>query len=339
MLLATDCCKLGSDSAHRRHCSKAGPSAQSQHGVLGPADRPSPAPSGTPPRSATSSSRRCPPRRRRVRMEPEVAATVVPADSSGGERREDAAGRKTGNGSAVARDRDRSSPDHRSSAAPRGVRPLSQNSRATLATVCCKRLSSTADSCARVSRARALFLRPTRLRTERLRREGAKVVHGRAQERVAKVEEARPERGAIGNRVHARRGRKPLERANEHRELEVDGGHAMRARANSRPIEHRTPFDELGGTGTSVPRAPLGELGLELEEVPRQGLLQPRDGRLHTVCCMPQRRLPSARGRGLGVSPPPPLEQPAERERRGLARAQLIDRGGRRRARSSRSSR
>ncbi len=128
--------------------------------MLGPVDRPSPAPSGAPPRSATSNRSRCPPRCRRIRLEPGVSAPVVSADSTGGERREDAAGRKTGNGSAVARDRDRSSPDHRCSAAPRGVKPLSQNSGTTLATVCCKRFRSTADSCARVSRARALFLQP-----------------------------------------------------------------------------------------------------------------------------------------------------------------------------------
>jgi len=85
------------------------------------------------------------------------------------------------------------------------------------------------------------------------------------------------------------------------------------------------PLHELARSRTRVPRLSLGALGLELEQVLRERPLEAREGGLDPVRGSPQRRFARTGGRGDGVSPPPALEQPAERERRRLARTQLSD--------------
>ena len=65
--------------------------------------------------------------------------------------------------------------------------------------------------------------------------ERAQVVHRRPEERVLQVEEPGPQRRAVRSGVEARRRREAFERAHEHRELEVDRGDAVRARAE-RPL-------------------------------------------------------------------------------------------------------
>ena len=121
------------------------------------------------------------------------------------------------------------------------------------------------------------------------------------------------------------RGREPLERTHEHRELEVDGSDAIRACAHARAIEHRPPLDELGGAGAEVPRPSFGALGLELEEILRQRPLEPCECGLDAIRCAMKRCLARTGRRRNRVSPPPALEQPAERERGRLAGAELRD--------------
>ena len=85
------------------------------------------------------------------------------------------------------------------------------------------------------------------------------------------------------------------------------------------------PLHELPRSGTGVPRPSLGTLGLELEQVLRKRPLESGERGLDAVGGSPQRRFARTGGRGDCVSPPPALEQPAERERRGLAGTELGD--------------
>jgi hypothetical protein len=153
----------------------------------------------------------------------------------------------------------------------------------------------------------------------------AEVVDRGSEERVLEIEESGPQGRAVGCGVEIRRCREPFERADEYGELEVDGGHAVGARAHACPVEHVTPLDELPRSRPAVPRPALGPLRLELEQVPRERLLETGDRRLDPVCRAPERRLASARGRRYGVSPPPALEEAAKGERRRLTRAELRD--------------
>ena len=150
-------------------------------------------------------------------------------------------------------------------------------------------------------------------------RQCAQVVHRRAEQRVPQIEETGPERRAVGRGVEAGRRGKPLERPHEHGELEIDGGDAVRAGANAGPVENRTPLDELARSGPGVPRATFSQLGLELEQVLRERLLETGERGLDAIGCASQGGLPGARSRRNGISPPPSLEEPAERERGSLA--------------------
>jgi len=167
-----------------------------------------------------------------------------------------------------------------------------------------------------------------------LGRESPQVVHRRAEKRVAEVEETCPERRPVRGRVVHGCGSESLERTDEHGELEVDGGDAIRARAHPRPLENGTPLHELPRPGAGVPRPTFGALRLELEEVPGKRTLEPGNRRLDPVGGTPERRLARARRRRHGISPPPALEQPAERERCDLAGPKLVDEA--RRARMAR---
>ena len=83
------------------------------------------------------------------------------------------------------------------------------------------------------------------------------------------------------------------------------------------------PFHELARPRAGVPRLSLGALGLELEQVLRERPLEAGEGGLDAVRGSPQRGFARTGGRGDRVSPPPALEQPAERERRRLAGTEL----------------
>ena len=99
----------------------------------------------------------------------------------------------------------------------------------------------------------------------------------------------------------------------------------MRRHAHAGPAQHRRPVDELAAAGLAEPRAALRLLDVELEQVAPERALQPRERGLDPVGRTPQRRLPPTRGRRLGLAARPPLEQPAERERRHLDREQLLN--------------
>ena len=181
---------------------------------------------------------------------------------------------------------------------------------------------------------RAPPARPSAMTSRRVgssRRKRAEIVHRVGQQVLAEVEEAGPERRAIRRGAHASGVREALQRANHDRELEVGLRDAHRRRMDSRAAEHRLPRHQLGGAGTAVPRAALGALGLELEQVAVERLLEPGQRRLDPVGGVAESCFPAARGRRLRLAARPPLEQPAERERRRLARRQLEDQPPRRR--------
>jgi hypothetical protein len=154
---------------------------------------------------------------------------------------------------------------------------------------------------------------------------GPQVVHGRAEQGVAEVEEAGPERGRIRWRVEPRCVGESLQRADEHGQLQIGGSDAGRAGLHPGPREDCLPLDELAGARTGVPGAAFGLIGLELEEVTAEWDVEPGERGLDAVGGVPECSLPPARRRRLGLSPPPALEQPAERQRSGLARTELAD--------------
>ena len=163
-----------------------------------------------------------------------------------------------------------------------------------------------------------------------LRSERSQVVDRRAKERVAQVEEAGPERGAVGRTVEAGGIGKALESSHEHRELEIHGGDAVRARMDAGAVENRAPLDELSCPRPAIPRAAFCAFRLELEQVPRERCLEACERGLDAVGGVPQGCLARAGCRWQCLTAIPPLEQPAERERGDLAGAELGDQPTRR---------
>src|SRR5919201_5896352 len=70
-------------------------------------------------------------------------------------------------------------------------------------------------------------------------------VADRALEVFAQVEQPGPQRRAVRCRVDAGHVREALQRAHEHRELEIRLRHADRRRGDARALEHRRPLDQL----------------------------------------------------------------------------------------------
>src|SRR4029079_5945537 len=106
-------------------------------------------------------------------------------------------------------------------------------------------------------------------------------VLGRAPEQVlAQVEEAGPQGRPVGLGAEPRRGAQPLERSDEHRELEIRLRHPDRGEPDAGAQQDRPPLDELRAPGLAVPRPALGPLGLQFEEVAAERLLPPGPGRL-----------------------------------------------------------
>ena len=128
-----------------------------------------------------------------------------------------------------------------------------------------------------------------------------------------------PERRAVDVDAEAHRGREPVERADEHRQLEVDLRDAARRRGDAGALEDRLPGDELARAGLAVPRAALGLVGLRARA--GSGRAAPR-GR--SARSRPARRPAGAR----------PGAAPACRGR--ARRAPSTRAGGRRRARRPR---
>ena len=78
-----------------------------------------------------------------------------------------------------------------------------------------------------------------------------------------------------GSEPRSAADRETLERADEHGQLQVRLRDAYRRDAHARAVEHVLPVAQLAGAGLAVPRAPLGLIGLELEQVPAERPLQP----------------------------------------------------------------
>ena len=111
---------------------------------------------------------------------------------------------------------------------------------------------------------------------------------------LAQVEQARPERRALGLGAEARRGVEAAERADEHRQLEVGLRDALRRDGHAGAGQDRLPVDELRRARLAVPRPPLGLVGLELEQVAAERRLEAGERGLDTVRCPPQRCLRAA---------------------------------------------
>ena len=87
-----------------------------------------------------------------------------------------------------------------------------------------------------------------------------------------------------GSRVEARGGREALQRPDEHGQLEVHGGDAIRARVHPGAIEDGAPFDELARarasrTTTCLPRAPARARGGTAKAAARGRRAPSRPGR------------------------------------------------------------
>src|SRR5918912_1889785 len=168
-----------------------------------------------------------------------------------------------------------------------------------------------------------------RVRARRTRnvsgRERPEILERAAEQVLAQVEQPRPERRAVRRRADPGRVGETFQRADEDGELEVCLRDADVARVDAGAVEDRLPLEQLGSPGGAVPRTSLRMVGFQLEQVPPERRLEPGQRRLGPVGRMPERRLPPPRRRGLRLAARPPLEQPAERERRRLARAELAD--------------
>ena len=135
---------------------------------------------------------------------------------------------------------------------------------------------------------------------------------------------ARP-RATSGRATHrdSRRRRGPSSARTRTASSRYDRRDAVRAGMDACAVEDRLPFDELSGARPEVPGATLRPLRLELEQVARERLLQAGERGLDAVGGAAKGSLALACRRRHRLSPPPALEQPAERERGDLAGAEL----------------
>src|SRR4029078_2183915 len=120
---------------------------------------------------------------------------------------------------------------------------------------------------------RSRLMLPTTVR-ETLGGKRAQVVDRAVQEVLAQVEEAGPERLAVGHRRKAGRRGQGFERAHENSELEIGVCDTGGRGTDSGPAQDRLPLHNLPGPGLAVPGAALGLGGLELDEKAPQRPLQ-----------------------------------------------------------------
>src|ERR671914_930456 len=138
--------------------------------------------------------------------------------------------------------------------------------------------------------------------------EGPQILERSVEKVLPQVEETRPERGTIGRRVDSCRRAQSLERAHEHGQLEVRAGDPGRAGVYAGAVQHGLPLDELGVAGGAVPRASLGDVGLELEQVAPERIVKASEGRLDAIGGSPQGSLGPAPRRRLCVTAGPAPE-------------------------------
>ena len=123
---------------------------------------------------------------------------------------------------------------------------------------------------------------------------------------------------------------RPCERPHEDRELEVRLRDAHRRGAHAGAVQHRLPLEQLGRAGLAVPRPALRAFRLELEQVAAERPSSPASAVSARSAARRSAACAAARRRRRRVAAGPALEQPAERERGDLARAQLRGSGARR---------
>src|SRR5439155_12108828 len=147
----------------------------------------------------------------------------------------------------------------------------------------------------------------------------AQVLDRAAEQVLAQVEEAGPERGAVRRRPDPGRVGEPGKGPEEDRELEVRLRHANRRDVHARTLQDGRPLEQLRGARCAVPGSALGAFGLELQEVAAQRALEPGQRRLRSVGRATQGGLATTRRRGSRVAAGPALQQPAERQCSHLA--------------------
>ena len=150
----------------------------------------------------------------------------------------------------------------------------------------------------------------------------AQVVDRAVQEVLAQVEEAGPERLAVGHRRKAGRRGQAFERAHENGELEIGVCDTGGRGTDSGPAQDRLPLHNLPGPGLAVPGAAFGLVGLELDEKAPQRPLQSGECGLRPLGRAAKSGFSLRGGARLGLSLRPALQQAAERKRGDLARSQ-----------------
>src|SRR6266508_3324009 len=168
----------------------------------------------------------------------------------------------------------------------------------------------------------------TVIRTSRSKR--AQIFDGPVQEVLAEVEEPGPERRAVGNGGQPNRRREALQSAHEDGELEIGVRDPRRGGADAGALEDGLPFDDLAGSGLSVPRAAVGLLRLQLQQETPQRALQAGECGLGPLGGPPEGRLALRGGAGLRLASGPALEEAAEGEGCHLARRQRANQAARR---------
>src|SRR3954451_6981258 len=121
---------------------------------------------------------------------------------------------------------------------------------------------------------RSRLMLPTTVR-ETLGGKRAQVVDRAVQQVLAQVEEAGPERLAVGHRRKAGRRRKAFERAHENGQLEVGVRDTGGRGTDTGTAQDGLPLHDLPGPGLAVPGAAFGLVGLELDQEATEGPLQP----------------------------------------------------------------
>jgi hypothetical protein len=129
-----------------------------------------------------------------------------------------------------------------------------------------------------------------------------------ALEILAQVEQAGPERGSIRSGVDTGHVRKPLQRADEDGKLEVRLRDTGRIGVDTGASQDGLPFEQLACARPAVPRAALGPVGREREQITVERVVEPGQGGLGPIGGVSQRRFARTGRRWMSVAASPALE-------------------------------
>src|SRR5918995_5441046 len=104
--------------------------------------------------------------------------------------------------------------------------------------------------------------------------EGPEVLERPAEQVLLEVEQARPEARRVDVALPPGGARQPLERPNEHGQLEVHLRDASGRGAHTGALQDGLPVEELGVRRLGIPRPALRTIRLELDEVAGERLLE-----------------------------------------------------------------